>query len=95
MKIKTINSEKYYPITEIIYLFTEKDLKISSFLHKKITLMKKNFINSFKLRTSGERNFKAFFSKSLELSLEIEGYEDMSAKERLLNLYFIFLKTLP
>lgn len=37
---------------------------------------------------------KHFFQKSLDLTIEIEGYEEMSAKERLLNLYFIFFENL-
>ena len=37
---------------------------------------------------------KYFFQKSLDLTIEIEGYEEMSAKERLLNLYFIFFENL-
>ncbi|WP_313031466.1 TetR/AcrR family transcriptional regulator [Soonwooa sp.] len=37
---------------------------------------------------------KHFFQKSLDLTIEIQGYEEMSAKERLLNLYFIFFENL-
>lgn len=37
---------------------------------------------------------KHFFQKSLELTHEIEGYEEMTSKERLLNLYFIFFENL-
>ena len=70
MKNKTINSEKYYPITEIIY-FTEKDQKYIRFALEN-HFDEKNFINSFQASEHLEKNFKAFFQKSLELSLEIE-----------------------
>ena len=56
-KIKPSIQKKFYPITEIIYLLTEKDLKISSVFAKKITLMKKNFINSFQASNIWRKKF--------------------------------------
>ena len=56
MKNKTINSEKYYPITEIIYLLTEKDLKYLRFAQE----------NHF-----DEKEFYQFFSSFEHLEKEI------------------------
>lgn len=95
MKNKTINSEKIlsdygnYLLThgerpKNIFVFTQEN-----------HFDEKEFYQFFSSFEHLEKEIlKHFFQKSLELSLEIEGYEDMSAKERLLNLYFIFFENL-
>lgn len=95
MKNKIINSEKIlsdygnYLLThgerpKNIYVFAQENL-----------FDEKEFYQFFSSFEHLEKEIlKHFFQKSLELSLEIEGYEDMSAKERLLNLYFIFFENL-
>ncbi|AZI69509.1 TetR family transcriptional regulator C-terminal domain-containing protein [Cloacibacterium normanense] len=95
MKNKPINSEKIlsdygnYLLTQgerpkNIYVFAQEN-----------HFDEKEFYQFFSSFEHLEKEIlKHFFQKSLELSLEIEGYEDMSAKERLLNLYFIFFENL-
>ena len=95
MKNKTINSEKIlsdygnYLLTQgerpkNIYVFAQEN-----------HFDEKEFYQFFSSFEHLEKEIlKHFFQKSLELSLEIEGYEDMSTKERLLNLYFIFFENL-
>ena len=95
MKNKTINSEKIlsdygnYLLTQgerpkNIYVFAQEN-----------HFDEKEFYQFFSSFEQLEKEIlKHFFQKSLELSIEIEGDEDMSAKERLLNLYFIFFENL-
>lgn len=95
MKNKPINSEKIlshygnYLLThgerpKNIYVFAQEN-----------QFDEKEFYQFFSSFEQLEKEIlKHFFQKSLELSLEIEGYEDMSAKEKLLNLYFIFFENL-
>jgi hypothetical protein len=95
MKNKPINSEKIlsdygnYLLTQgerpkNIYVFAQEN-----------HFDEKEFYQFFSSFEQLEKEIlKHFFQKSLELSIEIEGYEDMSAKERLLNLYFIFFENL-
>ncbi|MFB0965997.1 MAG: TetR/AcrR family transcriptional regulator [Cloacibacterium sp.] len=95
MKNKTINSEKilsYYGN----YLLSHGERPNNLYVFAQENHFdEKEFYQFFSNFEHLEKEIlKHFFQKSLELSLEIEGYEDMSAKERLLNLYFIFFENL-
>ena len=95
MKNKTINSEKILSDYGN-YLLTHGERPKNIFVFAKENHFdEKEFYQFFSNFEHLEKEIlKHFFQKSLELSLEIEGYEDMSAKERLLNLYFIFFENL-
>lgn len=95
MKNKTINSEKVLSDYGN-YLLTHGERPKNIFVFAKENHFdEKEFYQFFSNFEHLEKEIlKHFFQKSLELSLEIEGYEDMSAKERLLNLYFIFFENL-
>ena len=95
MKNKTINSEKVLSDYGN-YLLTHGERPKNIFVFAKENHFdEKEFYQFFSSFEQLEKEIlKHFFQKSLELSLEIEGYEDMSAKERLLNLYFIFFENL-
>ena len=95
MKNKTINSEKILSDYGD-YLLTHGERPKNIFVFAKENHFdEKEFYQFFSSFEHLEKEIlKHFFQKSLELSLEIEGYEDMSAKERLLNLYFIFFENL-
>ena len=93
MKNKTINSEKVLSdYGNYLLIHGERPKNIFVFA-KENHFDEKEFYQFFSSFEHLEKEIlKHFFQKSLELSLEIEGYEDMSAKERLLNLYFIFFE---
>ena len=95
MKNKTINSEKVLSDYGN-YLLTHGERPKNIFVFAKENHFdEKEFYQFFSSFEHLEKEIlKHFFQKSLELSLEIEGYEDMSTKERLLNLYFIFFENL-
>lgn len=95
MKNKTINSEKVLSDYGN-YLLTHGERPKNIYVFAKENHFdEKEFYQFFSNFEHLEKEIlKHFFQKSLELSLEIEGYEDMSAKERLLNLYFIFFENL-
>ena len=95
MKNKTINSEKVLSDYGN-YLLTHGERPKNIFVFAKENHFdEKEFYQFFSSFEHLEKEIlKHFFQKSLELSLEIEGYEDMSAKEKLLNLYFIFFENL-
>ena len=95
MKNKIINSEKVLSDYGN-YLLTHGERPKNIFVFAKENHFdEKEFYQFFSNFEHLEKEIlKHFFQKSLELSLEIEGYEDMSAKERLLNLYFIFFENL-
>ena len=95
MKNKTINSEKILSDYGN-YLLTHGERPKNIFVFAKENHFdEKEFYQFFSNFEHLEKEIlKHFFQKSLELSLEIEGYEDMSANERLLNLYFIFFENL-
>ena len=95
MKNKTINSEKVLSDYGN-YLLTHGERPKNIFVFAKENHFdEKEFYQFFSSFEHLEKEIlKHFFQKSLELSLEIEGYEDMNAKERLLNLYFIFFENL-
>ena len=95
MKNKIINSEKVLSDYGN-YLLTHGERPKNIFVFAKENHFdEKEFYQFFSSFEHLEKEIlKHFFQKSLELSLEIEGYEDMSAKERLLNLYFIFFENL-
>ena len=95
MKNKTINSEKILSDYGN-YLLTHGERPKNIFVFAKENHFdEKEFYQFFSSFEHLEKEIlKHFFQKSLELSLEIEGYEDMSANERLLNLYFIFFENL-
>ena len=95
MKNKTINSEKILSDYGN-YLLTHGERPKNIFVFAKENHFdEKEFYQFFSSFEHLEKEIlKHFFQKSLELSLEIEGYEDMSAKERLLNLYFNFFENL-
>ena len=95
MKNKTINSEKVLSdYGNYLLIHGERPKNIFVFA-KENHFDEKEFYQFFSNFEHLEKEIlKHFFQKSLELSLEIEGYEDMSAKERLLNLYFIFFENL-
>ena len=95
MKNKTINSEKILSdYGNYLLIHGERPKNIFVFA-KENHFDEKEFYQFFSNFEHLEKEIlKHFFQKSLELSLEIEGYEDMSAKERLLNLYFIFFENL-
>ncbi len=95
MKNKTINSEKVLSdYGNYLLIHGERPKNIFVFA-KENHFDEKEFYQFFSSFEHLEKEIlKHFFQKSLELSLEIEGYEDMSAKERLLNLYFIFFENL-
>ena len=95
MKNKPINSEKILSDYGN-YLLTHGERPKNIFVFAKENHFdEKEFYQFFSSFEHLEKEIlKHFFQKSLELSLEIEGYEDMSAKERLLNLYFIFFENL-
>ena len=95
MKNKTINSEKVLSdYGNYLLTYGERPKNIFVFA-KENHFDEKEFYQFFSSFEHLEKEIlKHFFQKSLELSLEIEGYEDMSAKERLLNLYFIFFENL-
>ena len=95
MKNKTINSEKILSDYGN-YLLTHGERSKNIFVFAQENHFdEKEFYQFFSSFEHLEKEIlKHFFQKSLELSLEIEGYEDMSAKERLLNLYFIFFENL-
>ncbi|MEN9487621.1 MAG: hypothetical protein RIR56_1310 [Bacteroidota bacterium] len=95
MKNKTINSEKILSdYGNYLLTYGERPKNIFVFA-KENHFDEKEFYQFFSSFEHLEKEIlKHFFQKSLELSLEIEGYEDMSAKERLLNLYFIFFENL-
>ena len=95
MKNKTINSEKILSDYGN-YLLTHGERPKNIFVFAKENHFdEKEFYQFFSSFEHLEKEIlKHFFQKSLELSLEIEGYEDMSTKERLLNLYFIFFENL-
>lgn len=95
MKNKTINSEKILSdYGNYLLIHGERPKNIFVFA-KENHFDEKEFYQFFSSFEHLEKEIlKHFFQKSLELSLEIEGYEDMSAKERLLNLYFIFFENL-
>ena len=95
MKNKTINSEKVLSDYGN-YLLTHGERPKNIFVFAKENHFdEKEFYQFFSSFEHLEKEIlKHFFQKSLELSLEIEGYEDMSAKERLINLYFIFFENL-
>ena len=95
MKNKTINSEKILSdYGNYLLIHGERPKNIYVFA-KENHFDEKEFYQFFSSFEHLEKEIlKHFFQKSLELSLEIEGYEDMSAKERLLNLYFIFFENL-
>ena len=95
MKNKTINSEKILSDYGN-YLLTHGERPKNIYVFAKENHFdEKEFYQFFSSFEHLEKEIlKHFFQKSLELSLEIEGYEDMSAKERLLNLYFIFFENL-
>ena len=95
MKNKTINSEKILSdYGNYLLIHGERPKNIFVFA-KENHFDEKEFYQFFSSFEHLEKEIlKHFFQKSLELSLEIEGYEDMSTKERLLNLYFIFFENL-
>ena len=95
MKNKTINSEKILSdYGNYLLTHAERPKNIYVFAQEN-HFDEKEFYQFFSSFEHLEKEIlKHFFQKSLELSLEIEGYEDMSAKERLLNLYFIFFENL-
>ena len=95
MKNKIINSEKVLSdYGNYLLIHGERPKNIFVFA-KENHFDEKEFYQFFSSFEHLEKEIlKHFFQKSLELSLEIEGYEDMSAKERLLNLYFIFFENL-
>ena len=95
MKNKTINSEKVLSdYGNYLLIHGERPKNIFVFA-KENHFDEKEFYQFFSSFEHLEKEIlKHFFQKSLELSLEIEGYEDMSAKERLLHLYFIFFENL-
>ena len=95
MKNKTINSEKVLSdYGNYLLIHGERPKNIFVFA-KENHFDEKEFYQFFSSFEHLEKEIlKHFFQKSLELSLEIEGYEDMSTKERLLNLYFIFFENL-
>ena len=95
MKNKIINSEKILSDYGN-YLLTHGERPKNIFVFAKENHFdEKEFYQFFSSFEHLEKEIlKHFFQKSLELSLEIEGYEDMSAKEKLLNLYFIFFENL-
>lgn len=95
MKNKTINSEKILSdYGNYLLTYGERPKNIYVFAQEN-HFDEKEFYQFFSNFEHLEKEIlKHFFQKSLELSLEIEGYEDMSAKERLLNLYFIFFENL-
>lgn len=95
MKNKTINSEKILSDYGN-YLLTHGERPKNIFVFAKENHFdEKEFYQFFSSFEHLEKEIlKHFFQKSLELSQEIEGFEDMSAKERLLNLYFIFFENL-
>ena len=95
MKNKTINSEKVLSdYGNYLLIHGERPKNIFVFA-KENHFDEKEFYQFFSSFEHLEKEIlKHFFQKSLELSLEIEGYEDMSAKEKLLNLYFIFFENL-
>ena len=95
MKNKTINSEKVLSdYGNYLLIHGERPKNIFVFA-KENHFDEKEFYQFFSSFEHLEKEIlKHFFQKSLELSLEIEGYEDMIAKERLLNLYFIFFENL-
>ena len=95
MKNKIINSEKILSDYGN-YLLTHGERPKNIFVFAKENHFdEKEFYQFFSSFEHLEKEIlKHFFQKSLELSLEIEGYEDMNAKERLLNLYFIFFENL-
>ena len=95
MKNKTINSEKILSdYGNYLLIHRERPKNIYVFAQEN-HFDEKEFYQFFSSFEHLEKEIlKHFFQKSLELSLEIEGYEDMSAKERLLNLYFIFFENL-
>ena len=95
MKNKIINSEKVLSDYGN-YLLTHGERPKNIFVFAKENHFdEKEFYQFFSSFEHLEKEIlKHFFQKSLELSLEIEGYEDMNAKERLLNLYFIFFENL-
>ena len=95
MKNKTINSEKILSdYGNYLLIHGERPKNIYVFAQEN-HFDEKEFYQFFSSFEHLEKEIlKHFFQKSLELSLEIEGYEDMSAKERLLNLYFIFFENL-
>lgn len=95
MKNKTINSEKILSdYGNYLLTYGERPKNIFVFAQEN-HFDEKEFYQFFSSFEHLEKEIlKHFFQKSLELSLEIEGYEDMSAKERLLNLYFIFFENL-
>ena len=95
MKNKIINSEKVLSDYGN-YLLTHGERPKNIFVFAKENHFdEKEFYQFFSSFEHLEKEIlKHFFQKSLELSLEIEGYEDMSTKERLLNLYFIFFENL-
>ncbi len=95
MKNKTINSEKILSDYGN-YLLTHGERPKNIFVFAKENHFdEKEFYQFFSSFEHLEKEIlKHFFQKSLELSLEIEGYEVMSAKERLLNIYFIFFENL-
>lgn len=95
MKNKTINSEKVLSdYGNYLLTYGERPKNIFVFAQEN-HFDEKEFYQFFSSFEHLEKEIlKHFFQKSLELSLEIEGYEDMSAKERLLNLYFIFFENL-
>jgi len=95
MKNKTINSEKILSdYGNYLLIHGERPKNIYVFAQEN-HFDEKEFYQFFSSFEQLEKEIlKHFFQKSLELSIEIEGYEDMSAKERLLNLYFIFFENL-
>ena len=72
----------------------EKPKNIYSFA-KENNFEEKDFYQFFSSFEHLEKEIlKHFFQKSLELTTEIEGYDELTTKEKLLNLYFIFFENL-
>ena len=95
MKNKTINSEKILSDYGN-YLLTHGERPKNIYVFSKENHFdEKEFYQFFSNFEHLEKEIlKHFFQKSLELTHEIEGYEEMTSKERLLNLYFIFFENL-
>lgn len=67
-----------------VYLFTQK-----------LGIEEAAFYHYFSSLERLEQEFLVhFFQESLKLTQQIEGYEQMNAKEKLLNLYYIFFENL-
>lgn len=95
MKTQTITKDSIIEAySDYILIHGERPKNIYQFT-KDLNTTEQEFYKYYGNFEAIERDYlKILFEKSLELSITAEGYASQSSKEKLLNLYYIFIENL-